>query len=93
MTVSAPGITEEKVSAPLPDIHLKDIRNRVSFEFHGKGFTVVAFALTIIALDMDIRKEVHLDNLHSTSLARLAATTFDIEGEPSRLVTTNLGLW
>ena len=25
VTVSAPGITDEKVSAPLPDIHLTDI--------------------------------------------------------------------
>ena len=53
---------------------------------------VVALALADVALDLDVRQEVHLDLDDAVTLAGLAAPALDVEGEPPGLVAALVGL-
>jgi hypothetical protein len=56
-----------------------------------EGFAVVAFAFADVALDVDIREEVHLDDIYTLSATGFTASAFDIEGKLSRFVATCFG--
>src|SRR5688500_366980 len=71
--------------------HLKDIGNRLAFESYFQGLAVVALALALVALDIDVGQEVHLDLDDAVALAGLAAAALHVEGEAARLVAARLG--
>ncbi len=56
-----------------------------------QSLTVVSAAFALVTLHIDVREKMHLDLLHTLSLAGLAPATFDIEAESAGLVATYLG--
>ena len=59
---------------------------------HLEGFAVIAGPLTDIALNIDIRQEIHLDHIDALAAARLTATALDVETELAHLIAPGLGL-
>src|SRR5205807_5084069 len=53
---------------------------------------VVAAPLALLARDVDVGQEVHLDRNHAVALARLAAAALHVEREAPRLVAARLRL-
>src|SRR5690606_14052402 len=53
--------------------------------------TIVSFALTDVACDVHVGKEVHLDLYDTIALAGFASTALDVEREAARLIATRLG--
>src|SRR5688572_29981161 len=72
--------------------HLKDVGNRFAFEGYFQGLAVVACAFALVALDIDVGQEVHLDLDDAIALAGLAAAALHVEGEAAGLVAARLGL-
>ena len=85
------GVGVEELQRLL-DGHVEHIGNRFSSVSDFHRFPVVALASAVLALDVDVRQEVHLDGPQAGALARLAAASDHIEGEPPGLVAANLGL-
>ncbi len=57
-----------------------------------QGFSVVAFTLADITLHVDIREEMHLYLNNTIAVTGLTTSTFYIEAEASRGVTTGASL-
>lgn len=72
------------------DGHSEDFSNIFSFEFHIECFRVVSSPPTGFTLHIHIGKEVHLDLFHTTSLTYLTASSFGIERESSRAISSFL---
>ena len=72
--------------------HRQHVRDRLAAVEDLQGLAVVAPAPALLALDVDVRQEVHLDLYEAVALAGLAAPTLDVEGEAPRLVAPRLGL-
>ena len=62
----------------------------LSFVFDRKDIRVEPLAVTLLASDRNRWQEVHLDDLYAGSLAGLAATALDVEGELVGLESTYL---
>ena len=71
--------------------HVEDIGDGLAAVADLHRFPVVALAPAILALDVHVRQEVHLDGPQARPLAGLAAAPDHIEGEPSWFVAANLG--
>src|ERR1700746_145510 len=70
----------------LVDRHVEHIGDALGAEQYFEGLAIVAPALADVALDIDVRQEVHLDLDDAVALAGLAAPTLDIEREaPGRI--------
>ncbi len=76
----------------LLDRHLQDLGDVLALVVHRQGVPVVALAVADLAVDVHVRQEVHLDLDRAVARARLAASAFDVEAEPARLVAAHLGL-
>src|SRR5262245_25683385 len=76
----------------LLNCHLKDICNRLAFESYFEGLAVVALTLALVALDIDVRQEVHLDLDDAIALAGFAAAALHVEREAPGLVAARLRL-
>src|SRR3954452_24770565 len=74
------------------DGHVEHVGYRLVLEFDLERLAVVALAVALIAGDVDIREEVHLDLNDAVALAALAAPALDIEREAPRAVAPRLGL-
>src|SRR6185369_6652458 len=59
---------------------------------HLERFAVVALALALVALDIDVGQKVHLDLDDAVALAGLAAPALDVEREAARQVAARLRL-
>lgn len=86
------GDTHEKLRR-FVDGHLEHLVDVFPFVADFQGLSVKPPAVTDIAGDVDIGKEMHLNLYGTVPLAVLAAPTFDIEAETSGLVATGLRLW
>ena len=75
----------------LLDGHIKHIRDVLPVVGHLQRLPVVPLSMAGLALNIDIRKEVHLYLDGPVSVACLATTTLDVEGEPAGPVATHLG--
>ena len=73
------------------DRHLQDVGDRLALESDLQGLAVVALALALVALDIDVGQEVHLDLDDAVALAGLAAAALHVEGEAAGLVAARLG--
>src|SRR6185503_20374431 len=63
------------------DRHLEHVGDRLAAELDLERLAVVALALADVALDVDVRQEVHLDLDDAVALAGLAAASLDVERE------------
>ena len=72
--------------------HRQHVRDGLVAVQDLQRLAVVAPALALLALDVDVRQEVHLDLDQAVALAGLAAPALDVEGEAPRLVAAGLGL-
>ncbi len=72
--------------------HVEHFTDRKPAELHIERLTVVPLAAALLARDIHIREEVHLDLDETIALAGLAAPTLHVEGEASRAVTAQLRL-
>src|SRR3954469_2603777 len=70
----------------LLDRHLEDVRDRLALEADVERLAVVALAVALLARDVHVRQEVHLDLDLPVAAADLAAPALDVEGEAARLV-------
>ena len=74
------------------DRHVEHVGDALAAEQHLERLAVVAPALADVALDIDVRQEVHLDLDDAVALARLAAPALDVEREAARQIAARLGL-
>ena len=58
---------------------IQDVRNRQVVVGNRKRFAVVALAVALLALNINIRKEIHLNFFHPVPFARLAPAAFYIK--------------
>ena len=70
------------------DGRVQQVGDRLSFVLHRQRLAVVARAATHVTQHVNIGKKVHLDALHAVAFARFATSTFDVEREAPRFVTT-----
>ncbi len=70
----------EEVDAFL-DRHVEHVGDRLAFEMDLQRLAVVALALALVALDIDVGQKVHLDLDDAVALAGLAAPALHVEGE------------
>ena len=66
--------------------------NRVAFVANVEGFPVVAFALTVVARDIDVGQEMHLHLDQSVALTGFAAPTPHVERKAPDLIATGARL-
>src|SRR5262249_32444267 len=74
------------------DRHVQDVGDRLALEADRQRLAVVAPALTLLALDVDVGQEVHLDLDLAVTAADLAAPALDVEREAPWLVAARAGL-
>ena len=55
-----------------------------------QGLAVVSITVTDLAGNVHVGKEVHFDPYRAVAAARLAASALHVEGEPTRLIPSNL---
>src|SRR6201986_1367931 len=72
----------------LLDRHLEDVGDVLALEAHLERLPVVALAVALLARDVYVRQEVHLDLDLAVAAAHLATTTLDVEREAAGLVAT-----
>ena len=72
--------------------HVQHVADRPVAEFHVQRFAVVALALADIALDVNVRQEMHLDLDDAVALAGFAAPALDVEAEAAGGIAARLGL-
>src|SRR6185369_9404297 len=77
---------------PFLDRHLQYIGNRLPLEGDVERLAVVALALALVALHIDIGQEVHLDLDDTVALAGLTTAALHVEGEATGLIATRLRL-
>ena len=76
----------------LLDGEVEHVRDVLALEAHFERLAVVALAVALLARDVDVREEVHLDLDLAVALADLAAAALDVEGEAPRLVAARARL-
>ena len=81
-----------KNSTRLFDGHVEDVGDRLALEADVERLAVVALAVALLARDVDVRQEVHLDLDLAVAAADLAAAALDVEGEAAGLVAAGAGL-
>src|SRR5690606_16527600 len=74
------------------DRELEDVGDRLALVAHGEGGVVEAAALAIVAADVDVAQEMHLDLADAVALSGLAAAALDVEAEAAGLVAVRAGL-
>src|SRR5947199_311836 len=72
----------------LLDGHLQDIGDRPALEADVERLAVVALAVALLARDVHVRQEVHLDLDLTVAAAHLAAPALHVEREAPGLVST-----
>ena len=76
----------------LADGHVQNIGNGSASIGHLEGVPVVPAAAADVAGDIDIGQEMHFDLDDAVAFTGFAPASFDIEGEPARLVAAGPGL-
>ena len=74
----------------LIDRQVEHVGDRLAAILDLERLAVVAAALALLARDVDVGQEVHLDRDHAVALARLAAAALDVEREAARLEAARL---
>src|SRR5690606_6750831 len=74
------------------DGHMENLVDVLLLVRHFQSLLGEALAVADVAGDEHGRQEVHLDRYLAVSLAGLAATAFDVEGESARLPAASTGL-
>ena len=74
------------------DGEVQDLVDGLSLVADLQRLPVIAAALAGVALDIDVRQEVHLHPDKPVALARLAAPALDVEAEAARSVAPGAGL-
>jgi hypothetical protein len=72
--------------------HVEHVRDRLALEADVERLAVVALAVALLARDVHVRQEVHLDLDLAVAAADLAAPALDVEGEAPGLVAPRPGL-
>jgi len=70
----------------LLDRHLEHVRDRLALEPDLERLAVVALAVALLAGDVHVGQEVHLDLDLPVAAAHLAPSALDVEREPTGLV-------
>src|SRR5690606_856598 len=78
--------------ARLVDVHVEDVRYVLLLLVDLERFTVVATAVALFAVYIDVRQEVHLDLADPVPSAGLAPSSFHIEGEAALVIPPDSGL-
>ena len=68
------------------DGELENVGDGVAVETNGQGFLIVTAAVTYLAEDINIRKEVHFNAALTVTLTGFASATLDVEGEAAWFV-------
>ncbi len=76
----------------LLDGHVEHVGDRLALEAHLERLAVVALAVALLARDVDVGQEVHLDLDLAVAAADLAAPALHVEGEAAGLVAAGAGL-
>ena len=76
----------------LLDSHIQDLGYGFAFILDLQGLPVVAGSFALLAFDINIRQEVHLDLDQPIPMASLAPSALHIEGEATALVASHSGL-
>ena len=72
--------------------HGQHVGDALALVVHFQGLAVVALALALLAGDVDVGQEMHLDLEHAVAFALLAAATLDVEAEAPGQVAPRLAL-
>src|SRR5690606_15083735 len=86
-----PGHVLEKFQR-LRHRHVENVRDGFAFVADFEGLGVVAFAVTSLTFDVDVREEIHLQLYDPGALTRLAPSSLHVEGKTAGLITPDLGL-
>src|SRR4051812_13477371 len=73
----------------LLDGHVEHVGDRLALEADLERLAVVALAVALLARDVDVGQEVHLDLDLAVAAADLAAPALDVEREAARLVAAD----
>ena len=76
----------------LLDRHVEDLGDVLALEVHLQRLAVVPRPVAHLTGDVDVGQEVHLDLQGAVTGAGIAPSPLDVEGEPTGLVATDLGL-
>ena len=71
---------------------IQDVIDGFPFVAYFQRLSVVTFSLTCLAQNLNVGKEVHLDESDSGAAACLASSAFYVEGESSGFVASDLRL-
>ena len=74
------------------DRHVEHVGDRLALEADVQRLAVVALAVALLARDVDVRQEVHLDLDLAVAAADLAAAALDVEREAAGLVAARARL-
>jgi hypothetical protein len=72
--------------------HIQYLRDVFALVAHIQGFSVIPFASTHVAGDIDIRQKVHFDLDDPIAATGLAPASLYVEAEASRLEASDLGI-
>ena len=75
-----------KELARLFDGHVQHFVDGLAFVLNFQRFAVIAFTFALVARDVDVRQEVHLNFDDAIALARFTAAAAHVKAEPSRRV-------
>ena len=73
-------------------VEIEHVGDRLAAVPDLERLAVVPAALALLARDVDVRQEVHLDRDDAVALARFAAAALDVEREAARLEAARLRL-
>ena len=73
----------------LIDSHIQNIRDALASEPDFERLSVIALSSTLLARHEDVGQEVHLDGAVTIAATSFTTTSFHVEGESSRLVTSD----
>ena len=73
--------------------HIQNVGNGFASVTYFESLSIIAFAIAYLTIDIYIWQKIHLYGAHSGSFARVASSSADIEGESSRLITSDFGAW
>ena len=76
----------------LLDRHVEDLGDRLALVVNLERLPVVTSPVALLARDVDVREEVHLNTQGAITGTRLAPTTLDVEREASLEVAAHLCL-
>jgi len=76
----------------LLNLHVQDLGDVLPLVVDLEGFRIIPGPVADVAVDINIRKEVHLDLDNPVSFAGLAPPAFDVKAEPALGIATHLSL-